>query len=459
MVYPEDGRRIVRIRKNRHNHRDSQRRKKAVVFTLVGIIFAAGIAAGYYFEVPTKVMQAVNVIQEAGDQTATVQKEVTKEPVAEEPPAPVEEVAEPLAETTVVFTGDVWLDPAVQKNYDASGMDGVLDEGLLTTLKDADICTVNNEFAFSTQGQQADKQYTYRVDPKYVTILNDMGVDVAGLANNHALDFGTTALSDTFSTLDGAQIKRIGAGDSLEEAATPAVVEVNGQTYAFIAATHVIPEVSWNVINRQPGMLSFYDEKDLLEAVSAAKEQYDHVFVLAHWGSMRTTELTNYQVNDGHLIIDAGADAVIGAHPHVLQGIECYNGKYIFYSLGDFISTNTIAQTMAVSFTIGDEGVKVRLIPASCTNYRTASANEAKTAEIYDMLRGISDTVAIADDGTLSQGGAATEANDEAETQTDAGAGTETNDGAETQTDAGAGTETNGGTGMETNGGTGSVTQ
>ncbi len=436
MIYPEDGRRIIRIRNNHQERRNSGRRKKAALFTFCGIVLAGCIAAGYYFEVPSKVMQAFKSMESVDGQTATIDnvtEETPEQAAVEKKEEIIKEVEEVPAETTIVFTGDIWLDPAVQKNYDASGVGGVVDDGLLASMTGADICTVNNEFAFSLQGQQADKQYTYRVDPKYVTILNDMGIDVAGLANNHALDFGTVALSDTFATLDGAAIKRIGAGNSLEEAKAPAVVEVNGQTYAFIAATHVIPEVSWNVINRQPGMLSFYDETELLDAIAAAKAEYDHVYVLAHWGKMRTTELTDYQVNDGHKFIDAGADAVIGAHPHVLQGIEYYNGGYVFYSLGDFISTNTIAQTMAVAFTVDGENTTVRLLPATCSNYRTVSADEGKTAEIYQMLKGISKTVSIADDGTLSQAGAATQ------TQATGTTGT----GATTQTEA-TGTTGNG---------------
>ena len=419
MVYPEGDRRVVKIRRNRRNYQKGRRRKKAVWFLVIGILFAAGLAAAYYVNLPHIVMSAWEAQRASADSAkngqvqsrqgadaraaAAASSDAGQEDgadAAEEGSAEAE--PEEAAPVTILFTGDVWLDPAVQKNYDAQGIDGVLDEGLLSAMKDADICVINNEFAFSDRGVQASKQYTYRVDPKYVTILNAMGVDIAGLANNHALDFGTEALSDTFVTIDGAGIRYIGAGDSYAQASAPAVVEAGGQTFAFLAATHVIPEVSWNVQNRQPGMFSFYDETGLLDAIAAAKEQYDHVFVLAHWGQMRTTELTDYQINDGRKFIDAGADAVIGAHPHVLQGIESYGGGYVFYSLGDFISTNRIEQTVAVTFTYDADGRAVKIIPAFCSNYRTMTADAARADGVFDLLRSISQTIAIDADGVLS---------------------------------------------------------
>lgn len=416
MVYPEGNRRIVKIRKNRWNYQEGRRKKKAVWFLVFGILFAAGLAAAYYVNLPHIIISAweertaaaspadSGPVQTDGADAAASGEGAAASLQAQEAAAEQNAAAEATesAPVTILFTGDVWLDPAVQKNYDAQGISGVIDDGLLAAMKDADICVINNEFAFSDRGQQADKQYTYRVDPKYVTVLNDMGVDVAGLANNHALDFGTAALSDTFAAIEGAGIEYIGAGDSYERAAAPAVVEAGGATFAFLAATHVIPEVSWNVQNRRPGMFSFYDESGLLEAIAAAKAQYDHVFVLAHWGQMRTTELTDYQVNDGRKFIDAGADAVIGAHPHVLQGIEGYNGGYVFYSLGDFISTNRIEQTAAVTFTFDADGTDVRLLPAFCSNYRTMAADRARADGVFDLLRSVSQTIAIDADGRVT---------------------------------------------------------
>ena len=255
-------------------------------------------------------------------------KEDEEEAVSAEP-----EVASEDLNTSIVFTGDVELSEYVQSAYDSNGIAGVASADIQALLKDATFTMINNEFCFSERGEKApDKQYTFRVNPTYVSILNDLGVDIAGLANNHVLDFGHDALNDTFTTLSDAGIDYTGAGGSLEEASKLIIkTDAAGRTYGFLAASHVIPVASWNVLNSQPGEFCFYDEADLLKAIEAADSQVDYLFVMVHWGVEHTTELTDYQTNDGHKMIDAGADAVIGMHSHCLQPVEYYNGKPIFY--------------------------------------------------------------------------------------------------------------------------------
>ena len=127
--------------------------------------------------------------------------------------------AEADGSTTILFTGDVLFANAFKAGYDADGIKGVVAPELLEELQAADILMVNNEFPFSDRGTpMADKQFTFRCSPGYVKALNEMGVDVVSLANNHTLDYGRDALSDTFAALDGAGILYGGAGDSTERA-------------------------------------------------------------------------------------------------------------------------------------------------------------------------------------------------------------------------------------------------
>lgn len=127
--------------------------------------------------------------------------------------------AEADGSTTILFTGDVLFANAFKAGYDADGIKGVVAPELLEELRAADILMVNNEFPFSDRGTpMADKQFTFRCSPGYVKALNEMGVDVVSLANNHTLDYGRDALSDTFAALDGAGILYGGAGDSAERA-------------------------------------------------------------------------------------------------------------------------------------------------------------------------------------------------------------------------------------------------
>ena len=256
----------------------------------------------------------------------------------------------------------------------------------------------------------ADKQYTFRVAPSFVSVLTELGIDVAGLANNHSLDYGQEALSDTIDTLNGAGIENTGAGSSLDEASRLIIKEVEGKKFGFLACSRVIPYASWDVRNAQPGLFTCYDPTELVARTQAAKSRCDYLFVMIHWGIEHTTKLEAYQSQIGHAVIDAGADAVIGTHPHILQGIEYYGGKPIFYSLGNFIFNRDISQTAVVRVTVDEEaGVSYTVIPCYAGGATTYLSNETgttgydKTEEILETLRGLSPNVELAADGNMTE--------------------------------------------------------
>lgn len=414
-------RKNIKIRNNHTDHKKKRRKKTALVWSIVVLVLSLLIAAGIYFRVDEKVVPLVSevllhtdnseknevteTLEESSESTTLEEEEEEEEPIGSENTVDSEETKD----TTVVFTGDIELSTYAQRNYDAKGIDGLVTEPLRQELLDADILEINNEFCFSTRGTPApDKQYTFRVNPSYVSVLTELGVDVAGLANNHVLDYGKEALSDTFSTLTEAGIQYTGAGDSVEDASKLVTIEKNGKTFGFLAASRVIPVGSWNVENSQPGVFTCYDTTALCNAISAARSQVDYLFVCVHWGTEHTDVLTEYQQPNAHAYIDAGADAVIGAHSHCLQGIEYYNGKPIFYSLGNFIFNETIDSTMAVKFTVpgndnSDSEIQVSLLPATASSATTSLASEEKAASIYSYLMSISDTVVIDESGHLQQ--------------------------------------------------------
>jgi poly-gamma-glutamate synthesis protein (capsule biosynthesis protein) len=306
-------------------------------------------------------------------------------------------------DVTLLFTGDVLLSDYVCANYDREGISGVLDETLLDAMTSADVTTINNEFPFSTRGTQAaDKQFTFRVNPSYVSALTDMGVDIAGLANNHVLDYGADALNDTFETLDAAGIDYMGAGTDLSRASALITRQISGQTIGFLAASRVIPVVSWDIKNASPGVFTTYDPALLLEAIAQAKETCDYVVVLVHWGIERNEYPEDYETELAHQYIDAGADLIIGSHPHVLQGISYYKGKPIFYSLGNFIFNQSIPKTMAVSVTLSDSDTPLlQLIPAAASDARTASLTGAAATAVFDYVESISDGISIDENGMV----------------------------------------------------------
>lgn len=306
-------------------------------------------------------------------------------------------------EVTLIFTGDIFLSSHVLRNYDSEGINGVISEGLLAEMQSGDITMANEEFPFSTRGEQApDKQFTFRVAPSYVSALTDMGIDVVTLANNHALDYGTEALSDSFDTLDGAGIAYVGAGADKERAAQPYIIEKGQKKFGFLGASRVIPVISWNIENQQPGMLCTYDSTLLCEAIRKTKQQCDFLTVYVHWGIEKSNTPEEYQRQLAKEYIDAGADLIIGAHPHVLQGIEYYNGKPIVYSLGNYIFNQEIAGTALLKVAVSpDNETELKILPAYAVGAKTQEMSAEKGAEMYQFLEEISFAVSIGEDGMV----------------------------------------------------------
>lgn len=308
-------------------------------------------------------------------------------------------------EATIVFAGDVYISSYVEENYKKSGISGVISENLLAEMGNADITMVNQEFPFSLGGSRApDKQFTFRVDPLYTSMLTEMGIDIVTLANNHALDYGTEALTDTFEALDAAGVDYVGAGADQERAMQPCIIQAGQRSYGFLAASRVIPVTDWNIENRQPGMLCTYDSKQLCKSIKKAKEVCDFLTVYVHWGIEKSEMPEDYQRQLAQNYIDAGADLVIGAHPHVLQGIEYYNGKPIVYSLGNYIFNQEIASTMLLKVRVSpDNQPALQLIPASASGARTQEMSSDEAKELYQYMESISFGISVSDDGTVAQ--------------------------------------------------------
>lgn len=304
---------------------------------------------------------------------------------------------------TIVFAGDVLIAEAMEQYYDTEGVTRIVSEELLAEMRNADICMVNNEFQFSNRGTpMEDKQFTFRTDPRYVQILLDMGVDIVSLANNHSIDFGTEALEDTFVTLDDAGILYAGAGDTKERAEKLQIIEVNGKKFGFLAATRVIPVSEWNIEYGQPGLFATYDDTRLVSCVKAAREVCDFLTVYVHWGIEREAYPQEYQTSIAKNCFAAGADVVIGAHPHVLQGIEFIEDKPVFYSLGNYVFAQKIAKTALVKIEIDADGeVSYTLIPAYAESGKTKRFEGEEAKALFDYMNEISGKDYIDEEGKI----------------------------------------------------------
>ena len=320
-------------------------------------------------------------------------------------------VQEPI---NLIFAGDINLTDHVLNAYRHSrGIAGVVSPKFLSDIQRSDYFVANEEFPFSDGGTQApDKQFTFRVAPENIKLFKDLGLDLVTLANNHALDYGDSALMDTIETLEKAGIRHIGAGKNLEEARKAVTVSIKGKTFAFIGATRVIPDASWAAGPQSSGMFSAYDEGVLLaEDIREAKKNADYVIVYLHWGEERKEMPNDVQKLLAHTAVDAGADLVVGAHPHVLQGIEYYKGVPVVYSLGNFIFGSSIPKTALLSVTIeqrdeADTNSKgkmiLKLLPGTSSGGYTEDLVETEDRKaFYEYMASISSGITISNDGTV----------------------------------------------------------
>lgn len=319
---------------------------------------------------------------------------------------------------TITFTGDINIaegEPTT-KELDKNNGDitKCISPELIKYMKDADITLVNNEFCYSDRGAPlANKMWTFRAGPERAKVLNALGVDVAQLANNHVYDYGQEAMYDTFSALEAVGIPYVGAGRTLEEAMKPYYTEVDGKKIAIVAASRAEKyKMTPQATDTTPGILRCYDTELFVQTIKEARANADYVVAVVHWGTEHTTVLEDVQRSSAREYIDAGADVIIGGHSHCLQGIEYYEDKPIFYSLGNFWFDEYNVDTMLVNIRIsgndyGDK-IDVSVVPAvqdgtlqGCVT-RICTQEEDKS-RIFSLLNKVSINANVADDGTVTQ--------------------------------------------------------
>ena len=225
-----------------------------------------------------------------------------------------------------------------------------------------DLSIINLECAPTPLGTPEPKTYTFRCPQESLVATAEAGVDVANLANNHGGDFGVPALLDGVANVAAAGMAPVGAGIDLDAATTPAVFEINGTTIAVLGFNTV--GARWPAGPDQAGMAQG-EPAIIAQAVGAAAEIADHVFVTIHWGVELARVPSRADVELAHIAIEAGADAVFGHHPHVLQPMGIHQGRPIFWSLGNFVWHAGTTRTAVARVVIGTDGsITGTLIPA-----------------------------------------------------------------------------------------------
>ncbi len=348
-------------------------------FLIAAVLIMASLAGGMVWKRQT-VYKEVEIQKPSTEVTfENVKEEVTSQEVSEAEETEAETEPEPSRDVTLLFGGDVYFSDYVLNAYDqAGGIAGVLDEGIRNEIHQADIFMVNQEFPFTIRGTAAeDKQFTFRIPPERISILQEMEVDIVTLANNHILDFGIDGLLDSCQALDEAGIIYVGGGADLDRARELKTLQVDKKTIGFLGTSRVYMDASWAAGSSHPGVFSTYDPAQAIASIQKAKEQCDFLVVYVHWGVERETEPKDYQKAMGRQYIDAGADLVVGSHPHVLQEVEYYNGKPIVYSLGNFVFGSKIPETALLKVVLkADEemAAEVTLLPCTSSNGYTKLA-------------------------------------------------------------------------------------
>ena len=275
------------------------------------------------------------------------------------------------SELLISAVGDIMLDGTARPEMEKNGYDYAF-AGTRALLQQSHIVIGNLEGPLTNRGNgESDKQYVFRSPPaKVARALRNAGFDVVSLANNHSLDYGYEGMVDTIDSLAKVGILHVGAGNNSREARAPVFVPVGNQMAAFLAYSLTFPENYW-ATTKSPGT-AFGHEAHIAADVRTARKYADVVVVSFHWGQESKTELREYQTRLGRAAIDAGAQAVIGHHPHILQGVERYKDGVILYSLGNYTfgSFSPKARVSAVAHLHfnGSRLSKVRLFPINVSN-------------------------------------------------------------------------------------------
>lgn len=253
---------------------------------------------------------------------------------------------------TLRFGGDIHFENQVRRQQHGmatlSGLFGA-----------ADLSMINLETALTNRGSAQNKEYRFRASASVLKTLQRRGIDVVTMANNHALDFGRVGLADTLRARSRSKLPVVGLGNDITDALTPWTTKIGDTSFAFFGAMNNEPlsdehnaariTRGWTATKRAPGIVITPGAKHaLLSAVRDAAQKQDVVVVYMHWGIEGSACPSARQTAFMQQLRAAGADVIIGAHPHVLEGAGFVGSTAVAYSLGNFVWYNTFSRYSAV---------------------------------------------------------------------------------------------------------------
>jgi len=301
-------------------------RTQFVVFSIIALLWSTGLGFFAYYEIKTPVSFFNAVF---GHHSSSDKKD-----------------------TTILVFGDMMLDRLVRQKINENGT-GYPFSLIHELLSGNDIVFANAEGSFTnfnsiTIGKlSAPLEFTF--DPKMLPILKNLGFTLLGQTNNHSLDFGENGFTESLAAIKAAGIDYV--GDPTNKNIVPYVKEINGEKIAFIGYSE----------------FAYQGLDNVLAAIRQAKKEFSYIIVYGHWGTEYNFGFTVSQQKAARAFIDAGADMVFASHPHVIEPLEIYKNKPIFYSLGNFIfdqsSSGPTSDGLAVRVRLNTNAVQYEIIP------------------------------------------------------------------------------------------------
>ena len=292
--------------------------------------------------------------------------------------------------SVIFFGGDVNL--GRRTNYNLSEKPF----GDLQIMSEADLRIINLECVVAAQGSQGVNKgengpFYYHARPEQINLLTEAQIDVALTANNHALDYYEAALFEQNNYLDRAGILHLGTGKNIEEASRPLFIKVNELIVALFnvdctmtpfAATEDKAGVFYLPQDKPELWEEFFSKK-----IADARKKADVVLVAPHWGPNGVEEPIEEVKTLGRLLIDCGADAVLGCHSHFLQGVETYKDRPIIYDAGNFLFDVKARLGGAFSIVISKRGVEqIYLVPLLINRCMISPTNEEQSIQTRDKF-------------------------------------------------------------------------
>ena len=267
---------------------------------------------------------------------------------------------QPAGDTlTIVLTGDILLDRGVRRMIEHYGADCLFSPGVDSVFRSAQVVVGNLECPATKIEEPVFKRFIFRGEPECLEVLRRHGFTHLNLANNHSIDQGRKGLADTWQNIIATGMVPIGAGRNMDEASQPVCLASSPRRVWLVPSLRLALE-NYAYLPDLP-CVSQEPMDSLLERVSRLRraDSTAVIVVSLHWGGEHTLQPVPRQRMEAHRLVDAGADVLVCHHTHTLQTVEQYRGRYIYYSIGNFIFDQSKPQNSRACM------VRLRVMPDS----------------------------------------------------------------------------------------------